>query len=59
MDKGHRMTSMPKTEVEMLLRLRLAEAEVLCRECEELIEDNANIEAQLASVAASESRLTL
>ena len=43
------MTSMPKTEVEMLLRLRLAEAEVLCRECEELIEDNANVEAQLAS----------
>jgi len=36
----------------MLLRLRIAEASALCRECEELIEDNANIELQLAAAEA-------
>ena len=37
------------TAGEYWLRLRLAEAEVLCRECEEVVEDNANIELQLAA----------
>ena len=46
------MTPLPETEVALLLRLRLAEASVLCRECEELIEDNANVELQLAAQEA-------
>ena len=43
------MTPLPKTEVAMLLRLRRAEATVLIHECEQIIEDNANIEAQIAA----------
>ena len=39
----------PLTAGEYWLRLRVAEATMLCRECEELIEDNANVEAQIAS----------
>lgn len=46
------MTPLPNTEVELLLRLRVAEASVLCRECEEVIEDNANVELQLAASEA-------
>lgn len=46
------MTPLPKTEigeVAMLLRLRRAEATVLIHECEQIIEDNANRELQIAS----------
>ena len=37
------------TPAEFFLRLRLAEAEVLCRECEDIIAHNASVEAQIVA----------